>query len=189
MRPHALPARLRTRALPQTAPDAAAVSAAKQALLAAVAARPRPPRTALQPALDTLASAGRLLDGAYEGEWATLYTDSTGPSAGRVGPLQGEVRQSFNSADATYANTVAWPSLALPLLRARLTGTASRPRPGRINVVFENTQFFVAGVAAGERAFPAGSPGSRGHWTLLYEDDDVRVFETNKGSLFVLGRV
>ena len=54
--------------------------------------------------------------------------------------------------------------------------------------VFEGTEIFVAGVRAASRAFPPNSPSSRGHWRLLYEDESVRVFETNQGNLFVLER-
>lgn len=163
------------------------VETAKKALLTACAA-PTVDRASLDAPLNTLASSGTLIVGPYEGEWTTLYTDSVGPSAGRVGPLRGEVRQSF-APDGTYTNTVAWPSISLPLLAAKLGGTAARRRPDRVDVVFETTDFFVAGVRVAGRAFGDGSPGSRGHWTLIYEDDDTRLFKTNKGSLFVLTRV
>lgn len=166
---------------------AADVETAKKTLLTACAS-PTVDRPSLDAPLATLSSSGTLIDGPYEGEWATLYTDSVGPSAGRVGPLCGEVRQSFKP-NGTYQNTVAWPSITLPLLAAKLGGTAARRRPDRVDVVFETTDFFVAGVRVGGRAFPDGSPGSRGHWTLIYKDNDARVFKTNKGSLFVLTRV
>ena len=172
---------------PAPASSSSTVADAKRDLLTAVASRPPPPRAALQPALDALAAAP-LPDEPYSGVWATLYTDSVGPSSGKIGPIQGQVRQSFDRRGA-YTNTVAWPSAALPVLRAELSGTASKPRPGRVDVAFESTAFFVGPFKVGERPFPPGSPGSRGHWRLLYEDYQTRVFESNKGNLFVLGRV
>lgn len=162
------------------------VAAAKAALLRACASPPVD-RAALDAPLATLAAANVLIDGPYEGEWRTLYTDSVGPSAGRVGPLKGEVLQTF-AGDASYVNQVSWPSTAFPILSAKLAGTASRRRRDRVDVVFESTDFYVAGVRVGGREFAAGAPGSRGHWELVFEDDDARVFKTNKGSLFVLTR-
>lgn len=31
--------------------------------------------------------------------------------------------------------------------------------------------------------------GFKGHWNLKYVDDDMRVFSTNKGNVFVLAKV
>ena len=33
------------------------------------------------------------------------------------------------------------------------------------------------------------SRGLQGHWNLKYVDDDMRVFSTNKGNVFVLAKV
>ena len=186
MRP---PARPRPRPTPARAsadrPDVAPL------LATARAARGPGDRARVQPSVDALASLARVGATAYAGGvWRTVYTSSTGASAGRVGPLTGEVTQTFEAGARAYVNTVSWPSSSFPLLRARLTGTYA-PRDGRkdrVDVVFEGTEIFVAGVRAASRVFPPNSPSSRGHWRLLYEDESVRVFETNQGNLFVLER-
>lgn len=184
-----LPAAPRPRPSPARAsadrPDVAAL------LTAARGARGPGDRPRVQPAVDALAALNRVGGCRYAGGvWKTVYTSSQGASAGRVGPLTGEVTQTFSPDARAYANAVAWPSAAFPLLRARLTGTyAARPgRPDRVDVVFAGTEIFVAGVKAVSREFTPGSPSSRGHWRLLYEDENVRVFETNQGNLFVLER-
>jgi hypothetical protein len=51
-----------------------------------------------------------------------------------------------------------------------------------------NTKWSLLGGAfKGGSAFPADKQ-PRGHWSLLFGDEAVRVFTTNKGSLFVLER-
>ena len=46
------------------------------------------------------------------------------------------------------------------------------------------------GLSSRPPAFQVFAPGQmRGHWRVSYSDEDMRVLTTNKGSLFVLGRI
>jgi hypothetical protein len=163
-----------------------AIATAKADLLAAVAADDE---AAIASAADRLSSlAGPGPPPPSPSTWRTLYSNAAGPSGGRVGPLKGRVTQKFH-ADATYTNSLALgpPGLA----QLDLSGTWEAVRPDRVNVVFRTTAWrLFGGLLKGGSTFGAkgGKPPPRGHWSLLFGDDDVRVFRTNKGSLFVLGR-
>jgi len=123
--------------------------------------------------------------------WRTLFTTSTGPSGGKVGPFQGETTQAFHASPVgpasagTYTNKLAFGG---SLACLELSGTWEAVRDDRVNVVFVNTKWSLLGGAfKGGSAFPADKQ-PRGHWSLLFGDEAVRVFTTNKGSLFVLER-
>lgn len=151
------------------AEDAAACLAAATAL--SKLAGPGPP----PPALST---------------WRTVFSTSPGASGGRVGPFRGETTQVFHASPSTtagtYTNKLAFGgSLAV----LELSGTWEAVRADRVNVVFLDTKWSVlGGLLKGGSTFPPDKQ-PRGHWSLLYGDDAVRVFTTNKGSLFVLERV
>jgi hypothetical protein len=86
----------------------------------------------------------------------------------------------------TYTNRLAFGG---GLARLELSGTWEAVRLDRVNVIFLTTRWaLLGGLFSGGSAFPADKQ-PRGHWSLLYGDEAVRVFTTNKGSLFVLERV
>jgi len=117
--------------------------------------------------------------------WRTLYSNSPGPSGGKVGPFQGDTLQFFHPGGGTYTNRLAFGG-ALAVLE--LSGDWEAVRPDRVNVVFNDTRWsLLGGLFKGGSAFPPDKR-PRGHWSLLYGDEGVRCFTTNKGSLFVLVR-
>ena len=124
--------------------------------------------------------------------WETLFTDAKQGSNGKVGPLQGEARQLFET-NKQFVNRVSIPSEKLPLLKADFGGRWEQRagRKDRVEVIFEKSNFYVAGFRVSGSEFPPpGTKGSlKGHWTMKFADDEVRAFVTNKMSVVVLGRV
>ncbi len=59
----------------------------------------------------------------------------------------------------------------------------------RINLLFKSTSFsFLNGlIKTTPKEFLNG--GVKAHWVMRYVDKDLRILETNKGSVFVLTNV
>ena len=145
---------------------------------------------AIQAAAEALAPFGPGPPPPSPSVWRTLYSNSPGPSGGRVLGIQGETTQVFHPSAApsagTYTNQLAFGgSLAV----LELSGDWEAVRPDRVNVAFTDTRWSVLGglLKGGPKPF-APEKRPRGHWGLLYGDGGVRAFTTNKGSLFVLER-
>lgn len=120
-------------------------------------------------------------------EWVILYTDSTGNSSGKLGPLVGKTGQRFPAdSPGQYTNYASFLGGALVV---ELQGEYTAKGDSRINLLFKSTQFkFLGGLlTTPPKEFPNG--GVKAHWVMGYVDDDLRVLETNKGSVFVLERV
>ena len=119
-------------------------------------------------------------------EWVICYTDSSGNSSGKLGPLVGRTGQRF-PAD-TPGQYVNYASFLAGALTVELQGEYAAKGDARINLVFKSTSFsFLGGLLrTPAKEFPNG--GLKAHWVMKYVDQDVRVLETNKGSIFVLVR-
>lgn len=120
-------------------------------------------------------------------EWVILYTDSTGNSSGKLGPLVGKTGQRF-PAD-TPGQYVNYASFLGGALVVELQGEYVAKGDARINLLFKSTSFsFLGGLLrTPPKEFPNG--GVKAHWIMKYVDGDWRVLETNKGSTFVLVKV
>lgn len=114
--------------------------------------------------------------------WRPIYTTSTGTSGGKLGPFIAEVSQDFPADQPGFY----FNKLALGPLRAELLADYKKVRADRLDVEFKYTDFFL-GPFKRRQEFPPGR--MRGYWRIAYSDGDMRVFYTNKGSLFVLVRV
>ncbi|KAK9828058.1 hypothetical protein WJX81_006351 [Elliptochloris bilobata] len=98
-----------------------------------------------------------------------------------MGPFTGRVRQDFPAdLPGQYFNKVDFGGV----LRARLLGNYEKTG-NRVDLVFLWTEFSL-GPLKFKKEFPAGF---KGHWNLKYVDNDMRVFSTNKGNVFVLSKV
>ncbi|KAK9803094.1 hypothetical protein WJX73_000674 [Symbiochloris irregularis] len=111
--------------------------------------------------------------------WTLRYTDSTGSSAGKLGPLTGYVEQEFPANEkGFYYNRVNFG-----LLKAKLRAEYFKVRDDKINVNFTDFTFFL-GPFKISKAF-----GGSGHWILKFTDPSLRVLDTNAKHIFVLERL
>eukprot|EP01025_Chloroclados_australasicus_P040520 TRINITY_DN4236_c0_g1_i1.p1 TRINITY_DN4236_c0_g1~~TRINITY_DN4236_c0_g1_i1.p1 ORF type:complete len:219 (-),score=24.79 TRINITY_DN4236_c0_g1_i1:586-1242(-) len=114
-------------------------------------------------------------------EWRTLWTDSEGSSAGKIGPFVGTGGQVFPAdKPGQYINSL---DLFGGVLRLELTGVYEAAPDSKIELEFKFVKAFLAGLQVQKRDFPAGY---KGFWKMLYADDSLRIFNTNKESLFVM---
>jgi PAP_fibrillin len=115
-------------------------------------------------------------------DWELVYTDSSGNSSGKLGPLTGKVSQVFDG-DAGYANVVA-----LGPLEVRLEASYTVKSGKALVVQFESIGVSLAGIRLLSKPFP--SPKPRGNWNMLFSDFDTRVILVPEtGNVFVLRRV
>uniref|UniRef100_A0A7S1XPC6 Plastid lipid-associated protein/fibrillin conserved domain-containing protein n=1 Tax=Phaeomonas parva TaxID=124430 RepID=A0A7S1XPC6_9STRA len=138
-------------------------------------------------AVDALAAAleeaaGKRGTGAVpSGVWDLLYTDSKGGSSGQVGPLVGEVTQTFEG-DRLINSVALFGGAFRVSLRAECK-PLELEKGGRktLRIGFEEVWVQVFGVEVTRK--PNGGVGS---WAMMYEDDDLRVMKTNQDSIFIL---
>jgi len=156
---------------------------------------------------ETVTSEG-LLRNLAGSSWSLDWTDAKGGSSGKLGPIQGVVSQVFAMESSTKKSSSSSSSSSTN------SGAAAYPSPHFESFEFVNTVTLAAGLAAVDLcAVASGRPGStdvidieflttnfrllgavvssiptqgKGFWRVKYQSDDVRVFETNAGSLFVL---
>lgn len=119
-------------------------------------------------------------------EWVILYTNAVGNSSGKLGPLVGKTGQRFPV--DTPGQYINYASFLGGTLNVELQGEFAAKGDTRINLLFKSTCFsFLGGlIRVPPKEFPNG--GLKAHWVMKYVDDDMRVLETNKGSVFVLVR-
>jgi hypothetical protein len=55
----------------------------------------------------------------------------------------------------------------------------------KLGLSFRETAVRVASIPLSRQAMAAG----KGFWKMKYQDEDVRIFTTNAGSVFVMGRI
>eukprot|EP00310_Coccolithus_braarudii_P018260 CAMPEP_0183342246 /NCGR_PEP_ID=MMETSP0164_2-20130417/8391_1 /TAXON_ID=221442 /ORGANISM="Coccolithus pelagicus ssp braarudi, Strain PLY182g" /LENGTH=183 /DNA_ID=CAMNT_0025512775 /DNA_START=144 /DNA_END=695 /DNA_ORIENTATION=- len=134
-------------------------------------------QAAIEAAIDTLAAdtttkpARQPLNGVYD----LLYCTSAGGSSGKVGPLVGDVTQSFLDG-TTFVNAVSFFGGALEIaLRAERAIVDDK----RIKVTFCETTVRLFG-----RALLCRPTQGAGVWVQRYVDDGLRVMNTP--SVFVL---
>mmetsp|Transcript_2692 Transcript_2692/g.7095 ORF Transcript_2692/g.7095 Transcript_2692/m.7095 type:complete len:235 (+) Transcript_2692:107-811(+) len=114
-------------------------------------------------------------------KWKCIFTTSKGPSSGKIGPWIGENDQEFPpDTDGEYVNT-----LALGPLQGYIKATYRHAEGEVIRVEFLEQEFSL-GPLRTKKEFEANA--MVGTWRMVYQDDDLRIFYTNKGSLFVMAR-
>ena len=117
-----------------------------------------------------------------DSSWELIYTDSSGNSSGKLGPLVGKVTQEFDGA-AGYANVVT-----LGPLEVRLVASYTVRDTRALVVQFESIGVSVAGIQLLSKPFPVPKP--RGNWAMLFADTDTRVLRVPEtGNVFVLRRL
>jgi hypothetical protein len=140
-------------------------------------------REALSALVDRLAAANPTREPARvdlrNSSWELVYTDSSGNSSGKLGPLVGKVTQEFDG-DAGYANVVE-----LGPLQVRLVASYMVKDSRALVVQFESIGVVVAGFQLLSKPFPTLKP--RGNWAMLFVDSDTRVLRVPEtGNVFVL---
>ena len=143
-------------------------------------------REALSALVDRLAAANPTREPARvdlrDSTWELVYTDSTGNSSGKLGPLVGSVTQVFDGA-AGYANVVT-----LGPLEVRLEASYTVKDSRALVVQFESIAVCLAGFQLLSKPFPAPKP--RGNWAMLFVDATTRVLRVPEtGNVFVLQRL
>ena len=117
-----------------------------------------------------------------DSSWELVYTDSSGNSSGKLGPLVGKVTQEFDGA-AGYANVVT-----LGPLEVRLVASYTVKDSRALVVQFESIGVSVAGFQLLSKPFPTPKP--RGNWAMLFADTDTRILRVPEtGNVFVLRRL
>lgn len=119
--------------------------------------------------------------------WATIYTNASGGSSGKIGPFVSEVTQVFDVPSRVedpprYCNkALFYGALALKLEGKYKISEA------RIDLEFTRSSLELFGKEIYSKAFTPGE--MQGFWKVQYADEEIRVFTTNRGSLFVLARL
>lgn len=127
------------------------------------------------------------------GRWRLLYTDlqPAAPSAGKLGPLTGDVFQILSPLSVTNSLRVAFPPLT-----ADLTASASVPDGRTWLISFGALSVRVGGLPVWSKSFvqPDGSTQVR-EWRITHLSDELRILrarnptkESGEGFLFVLRR-
>jgi len=126
------------------------------------------------------------------GDWSLLYTSTTGASAGKLGPLVGEVEQRIDMAAGKYDNVV----VAGPI-EAVLGAHWEVPADGKFDtwqVIFDDIKFKLFGLTVVDKEFSTESrdevldtldsmatgkaqtnPKNAGVWEMTYTDETLRV--------------
>lgn len=141
-------------------------------------------KASLEAACQQLSSLGQDTPGLAPGSWRLVYSNSTGNSSGKLGPFITEVEQVFPADQpGTYYNISR-----LGLLSATLRGecTISPNQPNRVSLEFKDVALKLGQLQLAKKVWEPGQ--MRGHWSATYWDDSLRVFNTNKGSLFVMAK-
>ncbi|DBA85380.1 TPA: hypothetical protein ACH3X2_006059 [Trebouxia sp. C0005] len=109
--------------------------------------------------------------------WKLLYTESTGSSGGKIGPLVGQVFP--EDQPGIYIN-----KLQLGPIRADLSANYDYSGANKINVSFIDIAAFLGPLQLIRKDFG----GRSGFWKLTYHDEDLRILYTNQNNVFVLQR-
>eukprot|EP00877_Chromochloris_zofingiensis_P006467 jgi/Chrzof1/2073/Cz11g01260.t1 len=115
-------------------------------------------------------------------KWHLVYTTSTGTSSGKIGPFLTQVEQDFPADEPGVYYNVS----RLGLVSARLRGVYQFTTDSRVDLEFKQLSLAIAGITLVKKDFEPGQ--MQGFWQIKYVDDDVRVFTTNQGNLFILGK-
>lgn len=119
-----------------------------------------------------------------EGDWNLVYTTNEGSSAGKIGPLVGDVVQNVNLADGVYLNYVR-----LPGIEGALTASWDVLPKNQWRVKFEQIKFSIFGIKVVEK--PLGAVGT---WRFTYLDEDLRILyaaggkNTAKENVYILSK-
>lgn len=114
-------------------------------------------------------------------QWKCIFTTSKGPSSGKIGPWIGENDQEFPATeDGKYINT-----LALGPLQGYIKAGYRRAEGDVIRVEFIEQEFSLGPLKTKKEFEPNAMVGT---WRMVYQDEDLRMFYTNKGSLFVMAK-
>ncbi|KAI8469579.1 MAG: hypothetical protein J3K34DRAFT_423260 [Monoraphidium minutum] len=120
--------------------------------------------------------------------WRPVYNNSVGNSSGKIkaGPLEivTDVEQVFPSDEPGCYYNIS----RLGLVTAALKGVCgvSASNPTRVDLEFKEVALKVGPFQLAKKTWEPGQ--MRGHWAATYWDADLRVFTTNKGSLFIMRR-
>jgi hypothetical protein len=167
------------------------VAALKAALQEAAGSRNGTDRTAAQAAVaatavEALCAANQTWQPAKvdlrKSVWKLVYTDSTGNSSGKLGPLVGRVTQEFSADGKSYANVVSVGPLVV-----RLDASYAPKSATRLAVQFEAISVSLGGLLLLRKPFEAPKP--RGSWDMRFSDADTRVLIVPEtGNVFCLTR-
>ena len=102
-----------------------------------------------------------------DGKWNLVYTSNTGSSAGKLGPLVGQVVQDIDLSSGLYTNYAIFLN---GLLEASLTATWDTLNAKTWRVNFQSLRFKLLGIQLLERELK-----SVGIWRMTYVDDSLRI--------------
>ena len=101
------------------------------------------------------------------GKWNLIYTSNTGSSAGKLGPLVGQVVQDIDLSSGLYTNYAIFLN---GLLEASLTATWDTLNAKTWRVNFQSLRFKLFGIQLLEKELK-----TTGTWRMTYVDDTVRI--------------
>ena len=119
--------------------------------------------------------------------WTTLFTNASGGSSGKIGPFMSEVTQTFDTHLPTYCNKALFFGCVALKLEGQYSVVTAEDRGVRIDLEFTRSSVEIFNTEIYSKAFKGGE--MKGHWKMLYADEEIRVFLTNRGSLFILYRL
>jgi hypothetical protein len=118
--------------------------------------------------------------------WATLFTNASGGSSGKIGPFVSEVTQTFDTHLPTYCNKALFFGRVALKLEGQYSVVTAEDQSVRVDLEFTRSSVEIFNTEIYSKAFKGGE--MKGHWKMLYADEEIRVFLTNRGSLFILSR-
>lgn len=120
------------------------------------------------------------------GSWRLIYTTNEGSSAGKLGPLIGEVVQIVDQPQKSYINKV---TLAKGVVDVSLSASWEEKKPAAVwQVTFLDLKFQLFGLQLGRTLFD----GVTGIWRTTYLDESMRVLyaiggkNTVKENIYIL---
>ena len=127
----------------------------------------------------------------FDGTFSLLYTDTKGGSSGKLGPLVGDVSQTFlgirdNDQMGFSRRGIFNNAAQFGPLRTSLRARCQAKTESKLEIIFEELSVSLFGFQIQNKPFEAGGKGTKGSWDLKYMDEDLRVLRTNAGNVLVL---
>lgn len=119
--------------------------------------------------------------------WKLMYTNAKGIENGHLGPFKATVMQSFASEGNGFFENILEFGILQVALAAQCSYKAADNEMNadtKLNIQFKESKISLAGID-----LTRNQDKGRGYWKMVYCDRDLRIFFTNKESLFIFQRM
>jgi len=128
-----------------------------------------------------------------DGTFSLLYTNTTGGASGKLGPLVGDVSQTFEGgmtlgSDVDQYGAFLQQAATFGPFRTSLRVCCESRTETKLDLVFQEFCVSLFGFTARQPILQRGK-GTRWTLELKYVDQDFRVLRTNRGNVLALQKV